>query len=382
MRKSVAHPDRKLGKLQFLTHRSPLSIRNLIGLTNSQAVSAYRQSGWLGKRLVFEAALVGPEAEAGVRDVEDLFAVDDVPAVFEGGGVVFRRHLCESAVLEVHAFDLLPGEMAGTVANGEAALAGAVDEVGRSAEIAGECSIFRDQFEGSRGSAVAVLADELVDRRVLAKLVDAGGEDDELGTVGQRHAGAIDAFVAQPGALELVWIEEDHGLFDLAIHHLEVHLEAERGSLFKTLLIIADEQATDDEVAVVVLGHNGKHVDDMREFFAEVFAGVVEHFANGGVGAAHHSFHSVDGAEEVTAMNPHSAAGADEDIFVVVGHPDDLVGDDLADRQDQIVATVAEKLVDLRGPGVVELSFADLMDEIAGDLSQRDDVVAPVVDAE
>ena len=63
-------------------------------------------------------------------------------------------------------------------------------------------------FEGSGCSAVAVLADEEIDGGVFAELVDAGGEDDELRVVGERHAGAVDALVAEPGALELVGVED------------------------------------------------------------------------------------------------------------------------------------------------------------------------------
>ena len=76
------------------------------------------------------------------------------------------------------------------------------------------------------------------------------------------------------------------------------------------------------------------------------------------------------------------AAGADEDVLVVVGHTDDFVRDDLADGENQVVAAIAQQLVDLRGPGVIELAFADFVDEAAGNFAQGDDVVAPVVDAE
>ena len=68
--------------------------------------------------------------------------------------------------------------------------------------------IFLYSFEGSRSAAVAVFADECVDGGVFAELVDAGGKDDEFGVVGERHAGAVDGFVAEPCAFELVRVEE------------------------------------------------------------------------------------------------------------------------------------------------------------------------------
>ena len=83
--------------------------------------------------LISESTLVGPEAEAGVGDVEDLFAVYGVPSVCEGGRIVLCRHGGEIAVFEVGVFNLLAGEVAGAVTDSESAFARTVDEVGSSA---------------------------------------------------------------------------------------------------------------------------------------------------------------------------------------------------------------------------------------------------------
>ena len=59
---------------------------------------------------------------------------------------------------------------------------------------------------------------------------------------------------------------------------------------------------------------------------------VVEHPPDRRIGAAHHPFHAVDGAEIVALVDPFDAAGTDEDVLVVVGHTDDFVWDDLPQR--------------------------------------------------
>ena len=174
----------------------------------------------------------------------------------------FARVLGEIAVLEVNALDLFAREVTGAVTDGEAAFGRAVDQVRSGAEVSGECGIFLDQRESSRRSAVAVLADELVDGGVFAELMHSGSEHDELGSVGQSHAGAVDALVAEPGAAELVRIEEDDGLFDLAVEHLEVDLERERGGEVEALDVVADVEAADDELSRCIFADDGLHVDD------------------------------------------------------------------------------------------------------------------------
>ena len=148
----------------------------------------------------------------------------------------------------------------------------------------------------------------------------AGCEDDQLGVVGERHAGAVDALVAQPGGMELVRVEEDDGLRDLAIHHKEVALEAKRGGELEALGVVADVEAAHDELAGGVLVDYSLDVDDLRHHGPKVLAGVVEDAAYGRVGAAHHALHPVDGAEEMRTMNAHDAAGSDEDVLGAVGH--------------------------------------------------------------
>ena len=104
---------------------SALGQNQLIKLVFDQ-IGFYQQS-------TVEAAFVGPEAEARVGDVEDFLAIYCVPTVLAGVGVIFSCHFGKVAVLVVHGFDLLAGEVAGTVANCKTAFAGAVDEMGGGA---------------------------------------------------------------------------------------------------------------------------------------------------------------------------------------------------------------------------------------------------------
>ena len=81
-------------------------------------------------------------------------------------------------------------------------------------------------------------------------------------------------------------------------------------------------------------------------------------------------------------MDSQHAARAHKHILVEAGHAHHFVRDDLPDRQDQVVPAVAQQLVHLRRPRVVQLALAHLAHKLAGDLAQRHNVVAPVMHPE
>ena len=137
-----------------------------------------------------------------------------------------------------------------------------------------------DRLERGRRAAIAVFADERVDALVFAELVHAGREDDELGAVGQRHAGAVDGLVADPGGVKLAGIEIDDGLADLLVDDFEVDLEAEFGGPQEALDIVADVEAAHGKAAVWLASDDGEHIDD-GQMAQEVIGGVVEHVAHG-----------------------------------------------------------------------------------------------------
>src|SRR6185437_9555439 len=87
----------------------------LIGLTNFQLHQHTHETSLGANRLIFEATFVGPEAEARVRDVEDLLAVHRVPTVCEGIRVVLLQGFRQIAILVVDALDLLAGQMSRAV---------------------------------------------------------------------------------------------------------------------------------------------------------------------------------------------------------------------------------------------------------------------------
>ena len=101
-----------------------------------------------------------------------------------------------------------------------------MDEVGGGAQVGGDIGVGFDCFERGGRSSVTVLADQAVDGGVFAKFFYAGREDDQVRSVGERHAGAIDGLVAEPGAVKLLGIEIHDGLLDRLVEHLEIHLEA------------------------------------------------------------------------------------------------------------------------------------------------------------
>ena len=81
----------------------------------------------------------------------------------------------------------------------------------------------------------------------------------------------------------------------------------------------------------------------------EMIGGVVEHVAHGIVGAAHDALHAVDGAQIVAAVDAFAAAGADENVLVVVGHADDFMRHDLADGENEIEAACEMSLLTCAG---------------------------------
>src|ERR1019366_3518370 len=131
-----SQPGRRL--MYFVSARQDCDRNNYIAIEHTCVIRCQRRQAW-GRgwfvlhyaRLVLEPALIGPESKSRIGDVEDFLAVHRVPAVRQLGRIVLRGVLGEVAVFEVRVLDLLAGQVAGAVADGEAVLAPPVNEVGR-----------------------------------------------------------------------------------------------------------------------------------------------------------------------------------------------------------------------------------------------------------
>src|SRR5271157_2229507 len=152
--------------------------------------------------------------------------------------------------------------MTGAQPDCEAIFGGAVDEVSSRAQVAGEIRIGIHGFEGSRSSAITILADQRVDTSVFAKFLYARREDDQLGTVGECHPRTVDSLVAQPCAVKFMRIEINDSLLHWRVHPLEVHFQAQRGGAVKALNVVADEKAAHCQPFIRRASDNGKYVDD------------------------------------------------------------------------------------------------------------------------
>ena len=76
------------------------------------------------------------------------------------------------------------------------------------------------------------------------------------------------------------------------------------------------------------------------------------------------------------------AARADENIFVVIGHPDDFMRNDLADGQNQIVFAGPDEVGQLRRPRIIHGTLRHLLNKLTRHFADGGDARAPVVDAE
>src|ERR1700756_1302220 len=229
--------------------------------------------------------------------------------------------------------------MTGTQPDGEATFGGTVDEVSSRAQVAGEIRIGTHGCEGSRSSAITILADQRVDASIFAKFLYTRREDDQLCTVGQCHARTIDSFVAQPCTVKFMRIEINDSLLHRRVHRLEVHFQAERGGAVKALGIVADEKPAHGQAVVRSAPDDGKHVDN-GQMSKKTIGCVIENVAHRIFRTTHDAFHPINRAQVMAAVYALPASRAHKNILVVIGHPDYLMRHDLADRENEIEATV------------------------------------------
>src|SRR5579864_9709550 len=104
--------------------------------------------------------------------------------------------------------------MTGAQTDCETAFRRPVNEVSSGAKIVCEIRIGTHGLERGRRSMVAVFSDQRVDGPVFPKFFYARRQDDQLCTIGECHACAVDCLVAQPCAVKLMRIEIDDSFLD------------------------------------------------------------------------------------------------------------------------------------------------------------------------
>src|ERR1700744_2896437 len=145
-------------------------------------------------------------------DEEYLFTIDGVVAIAQVFRVVSGDGAGQIGIAESYAFCLLPGEAARAIRNVEAAFRGTVDEVSGRAELGRQLGVLLNFFQRGRCTVVAEFADHTGDGGVFSKLLDPKIVNNKLRVIGQRHTGAVNRLIPQPGAMELLRIEVNHGL--------------------------------------------------------------------------------------------------------------------------------------------------------------------------
>src|SRR6202795_711217 len=143
------------------------------------------------------------------------------------------------------------------------------------AQVVGEIRISIHRFERRRSSAIAVLADQRVNGWVFAESSYTGSEDDQLRTVGHRHAGAIDRLVAEPCAVKFMRIKINDSLLDGRIEYLEIDFQAQLSGTTEALDVVADEKAAHGKGTISRASDNGEHVDDGK-MPQKTIGGVIE----------------------------------------------------------------------------------------------------------
>src|SRR6266404_1676564 len=294
---------------------------------------------------------------------------------------VAREHRFQMAKLKAHAFNFFFAQLTRAPPDCEAAFRGAVYKMSGRAQVVGEIRISIHRVERRRSSAIAVLADQGVDGWVFAESPYTGREDDQLRTIGQRHAGAVDRLVAEPCAVKFMRIKIDDSLLDGRIEYLEIDFQAQLGGTMEALGVVADEKPAHGKSVVGRASDNGEYVDD-GQMPQKMIGRVIENVAYGILRTAHDALHPINGAQVVAAVYALSASCANKNVLVVVRHADDFVGHDLTDRENQIETALRNQPVHLGRPRIVQLAFRLLVDELRRDLAESFHAGSPVMHSE
>src|ERR1700734_1399150 len=97
---------------------------------------------------------------------------------------------------------------------------------------------------------------------------------------------------------------------------------------------------------------------------------IIQNITHGVLGATHDALHPIDRSQVMAAVYAVAASRAAQNILVVIGHADDLVRHDLADRENEIEAAMRNEPVHLCRPRIVQLAIRLLADELRRNLPE------------
>src|SRR5690606_31677095 len=117
--------------------------------------------------------LQGPQAQRWIADIKHLFPIHHVKAIPELLGIVFGYRLLVRQVVEIHALDLLLTQMLHRIGDLEAAIGGAVDQMGCHRKVLGELLALFHQTEDIQALLVAKGADQAVNTGVFPEAAHA-----------------------------------------------------------------------------------------------------------------------------------------------------------------------------------------------------------------
>ena len=267
-----------------------------------------------------------------------------------------------------------------SIGNREPPIAGTVNQVGRSAHVGTEVLIFRvlKGLQDILPAAVAVFADQRVALRVLPEGGNAGCQNNQLPAVGNGHAGAVNGLVAQPGRVKFRRIQIHHAFLNTVGYKIDVLLLRKSGSRGQTAAAFPQEQPVQNAFAFG-RGTHGQNKEN-RPVLQKMLHAVVKDFSNGGLFSAHHPLHAIYRAYHMGAVDHPVAANAYKQVFGMVCHSHNLMGNDLTGRNDQIVCRIHDPAVDLHIHRILPETLGDLLHILRRDLSQSKHIPPPVMD--
>src|SRR5438270_8069778 len=112
----------------------------------------------------------------------------------------------------------------------------------------------------------------------------------------------------------------------------------------ETLSVVADEKPPHRKPVIRSAPDHCEHVNDGK-VPEEPIRGVIEYIAHRVFGATHDSFHAVNRAQIMAAVDALAAAGPYQNVLVVIRHADNFMGDNLTDRENQVEASLGNQPV-------------------------------------